>query len=282
MGVFNLFKKPPEDPERTIRVEFVNAADNAVVAVSDVPLRQLPESFAIETTLDIKDEKWSVQSAEPAEKAAFAKSGKLRLVLSRLTFANPADILFSLPTISDDIGNVIGNALPNDRSLYIHEDDWRQIEFIADAFSQEIDQEIADIQKIWNSQQNGPGFKKVHVRKRIPEPLENGSLKLADLSETVPPQKRFQAVGFLRKPGSIAQSFAWSVCDDFFLWGVTDAEGGVLRLCLLGFPPADRVTEISAALGALAEQHHLHCVDWCRMTRASAMVEFQNYFSLHR
>ena len=53
MGVLNLFRKP--DSERTIRVEFVNGADNSVIAVSEMPPDRLPDSFAIDTNLDIKE-----------------------------------------------------------------------------------------------------------------------------------------------------------------------------------------------------------------------------------
>ena len=75
MGVRNLFRKP--DSERTIRVEFVNGADNSVIAVSEMPPDRLPDSFAIDTNLDIKDEKWSVVSAEPEQKAQFCKTREI-------------------------------------------------------------------------------------------------------------------------------------------------------------------------------------------------------------
>src|SRR6185437_13418963 len=105
MGIFNIFKTPSAAPEPTIRVEFINGADNSVIGVSNIPCKQLPDTFAINTNLDIKDQKWSVQSADPVDKAQFIKTGNLRLVLSRLSMMNPAEVLFSLPTISDDVGN---------------------------------------------------------------------------------------------------------------------------------------------------------------------------------
>src|SRR6266498_4789574 len=84
------------------------------------------------------------------------------------------------------------------------------------------------------------------VRKRVPDPLANPSFNLNNLSTMVPPQKRFEAVGFLRKPGTIPQSFAWVVCGDFVMWGIADTQGRILRLCVSGIPSPDKATEISA------------------------------------
>ncbi len=280
MSIFEFFRKAAQHSEGVIRVEFINGADNSIIAVSEMPPAQLPDTFAIDTTLDIKDQKWSVQSAEPMEKAQFLKTGRLRLVLCRVTVGMPEDILFSLPTISDDIGSVHGNTLPNDAVYAIHEDDWRQIEFVATRFGSEIDQEFADFRQIWTSEKSGPGFKKVHVRKRIPNPTTASSLHLDDLKGIIPPLKRFDAVGFQRTPGIIPQSFAWSVGRQVVMWGIADADGNVFRLCLSGVPEPDQVTKISAALAMLTDRYRLHLVDWCRTTKiCSDAKAFENYFA---
>jgi hypothetical protein len=283
MGIFNFFKKRVRASEQSIRVEFINAADNSVIGTSEMLPAQLPDTFAINTNLDIKDQKWSVQSAEPAEKAQFLKTGKLRLVLSRVTLVNPADILFSLPTISNDIGNSQGDTLPNDAIFAIHEDDWRQVEFVSTQFNSGIDQEFADIQRIWTSERSGPAFKKLHIRKRIPEPLADSSLHLDDLREIIPPGKQFDAVGFLRTRGTIPQSFAWSVCDNFVAWGIVGPDGRILRFCLSGMPDPDEISAISASLAKLTEHHRLHFVDWCRTTKIHSDARaFESYFAQQR
>jgi len=279
MGIFDFFKKPAAGREQTICVEFINGADGSIIALSDVPPSQLPDTFAIDTTFDIKEQKWSVLSAEPMEKTHFLKTGKLRLVLSRLTTVSPAELLFSLATISDDTGNTQGNALPNDAVFAIHEDDWRQVEFISAQFSPEIDLEFGDIQRIWNSEKSGPGFRKLHVRKRIPNPLAGSPLCVEDLETILPPQKRFEAVGFLRTPGTIPQSFGWSVSRNLVLWGIADSDGKVLRLCVRGLPEPDQVARISTALASLTQRYQLLFVDWCRTAKIhSELASFENYF----
>ena len=41
MGILNFFKKPVQGSEGTIRVEFINGADNSIIAVSEMPPSRL-------------------------------------------------------------------------------------------------------------------------------------------------------------------------------------------------------------------------------------------------
>src|SRR5262245_22763368 len=125
-----------------IKVEFVEVGKEKPFAVSMVPIGQLPETFEIATTLTISNKQWSVVNATPKQKADFEKSGKLTVVLSPIQMANPKDILFSLPTINDRMCAL--EKVPSlDGLLLIHEDDWRQVEFVSETFRREIDAEIA-------------------------------------------------------------------------------------------------------------------------------------------
>ncbi len=283
MAIFGKSTRPTSGSPKTIRVEFVDGADNSLIGVSDMLPDQLPDTFAIDTSLDIKDQKWSVQKAEPVHKSEFLKTGRLRLVLWRITMGVPADILFSLPTISDDIGSPSGNTIPNEKVFALHEDDWRQTEFVSAQFESEIAEEFADIRQIWDSKGDKAGFEKVHVRKRIPEPMAGCALGLDGLRGALSAQKRFDAVGFLRTAGTIPQSFAWVICENLTVWGIADADGKVLHLCLSGLPGERDAASVSAALGSLTEPYALHFVDWCRMTKVSDATAFKNYFqSLNR
>jgi hypothetical protein len=275
MSILDLFKKRPTEP--TIRVQYVDAAGNSVLGYCNMPVSRLPESFALQTTVSIQDHQWSVVSAEPTEKADFLKTGQLRLVLSRLTSVDPKDILFSLPTISNDVGRTVGDAVPNDNVFVIHEDDWRQVEFVSSQFSSKINEEIADIRRIWESQRSGPAFKTLHVRDRIPEPLAGCSLALGDLKEIIRPQRAFDAVGFIRTAGTVPQSFAWALDEKLILWGVAGTDGRIHRLCLRGFARRERVSETSSLLAAFTDRYRLYFVDWCRMAVISDNTAFQMY-----
>jgi len=137
-----------------------------------------------------------------------------------------------------------------------------------------------DIRQIWNSEKAGQGFKKIHVRKRIPYPLAESSLRLDDLRSIMPTQKQFDGVGFKRASGIVPQSFAWSVSLHLVVWGIADPNGKIRCLCLSGLPERDQVARISAALAELTERNQVHFVDWCRtITISSDAKAFENYFA---
>jgi len=271
MGLLGLFSSlfGISCSKKTIHCEFINAKDGATIAASDMPPEQLPETFAIATTLEMSGKKWSVERAEPRDKSDILKAGKVRVYLTPITMMPPGDILFSLPTISDDVGAVADDILPSPQILSLHEDDWRQVEFVAQTFSAEIEAELADIRRIYQKQRNGVGFKTVHVRKRIPNPLNGCNLPLRELESLLPPQKKFQAVGFQRTRGTIPHGFAWEIDEHSVLWGTTDLNGNVTRLCLLG-TPTQKAASISDSFARLNTQHQLSFVDWCRATNLAA------------
>ena len=281
MSIFRFFGGPTgrNAPDPIIRVEFINAADKSLIAKSEMPASRLPDTFAIDTILDIKDQKWSVAGAEPLAKTEFVKTGKLRLMLCRVTIGIPGDILFSLPTISDDIGKPEGQALPSDSIFGLHEDDWRQVEFVSETFAMQISEELSDVQEIWKNQKTGLAFRKVHVRKRIPDPMAGSSLSLADLKRLVPPVKNYNGVGFRRTRGIVAHSFAWAVDRTLTIWGVCDELENITRLCLSGSPESKDTLAISDTFSVLTKQHRLHLVDWCRMVEIHSEAEaFKKYF----
>lgn len=265
--------------KNTVHVEFVNAKDNTVIAVSDMPPEQLPDSFAINTTLDMKNSKWSVVAADPAEKSKFVQTGKLRVSLSPITMMPQGDILFSLATISDDIGGAIGDALPSEKVFAIHEDDWRQVEFVSMSFEHEIQLEIADIQNIYQNERSGVGFKKVHIRKRIPNPFDNQSIALSKFEDFLRPQEKFESVGFERTRGTIPNSFAWKLDRSLIVWGVMDNNGKIARLCVRGVPENENITRFSEAFSSFNSQYKLTFVDWRRATSIGSDAQaFAKYF----
>jgi hypothetical protein len=265
--------------KRTIHVEFINAKDQRPIAVSKLPPEQIPDTFAIATTLDMAGSKWSVERAEPQDKSDILKAGKVRVYLIAVSTMSPNDILFSLPTISDDMAVATGDILPSPRIFAIHEDDWRQVEFIARKYSTDIEAELADIRRIYQEQRAGVGFKKVHIRKRIPNPLSGVKLALRELEAVLSPPGKFEGVGFDRTRGTIPGSFAWSLDENCVIWGITDESGHVTRLCLLG-SLGPRATQVSGQFAKLASEHQLALVDWCRLTNiTSDMDAFRTYFT---
>src|SRR6266536_1782860 len=60
---------------------------------------------------------------------------------------DPKTVLFSVPTICDEAPETVQNPVHDSPDAFrIHEDDWRQIEFIEGVGLPEIDREMADIE----------------------------------------------------------------------------------------------------------------------------------------
>jgi hypothetical protein len=94
-----------------------------------------------------------------------------------VTTVNPQDILFSTPTLNDAIPALVSSSVPRDRWYQMHEDDWRQFEFVSASYRAEISGELEAIDRIWKEKSvplgdQGTAFRSVHVRKRIAKPID--------------------------------------------------------------------------------------------------------------
>jgi len=232
----------------TIRVELVEATSQATLGVVDLPAEQLPESFDASTTLHLGDAEWHVVAAEPMTRAEYAACGTLRLMLHKIELVDPKTILFSLPTIENQLPPLGPGAGP--AACMLHEDDWRQRELVSARLEPEIAAELADIRKIHEGR-TGPGFKTIHVRSRIPEPLGGRTVALADLVAALGnPERADIALG----GGVVTGGFAFAIAGGH----VYGREDGGLVVTLALAPGTD-----PAAISAFAPAHQLVLVEWC-------------------
>ena len=86
---------------RKVTVTLIDDTTGAVFASSNMPPDDLPESFAIDTTLHLGEDNWSVIHAEPQTKAEFTKSGKVTLRLRKIETMDPNAISFSQLDITE-------------------------------------------------------------------------------------------------------------------------------------------------------------------------------------
>jgi hypothetical protein len=158
-----------------IRVQFIDNSTGVTIGVSEMMPDQLPETFSVPTTMHIQEKEWSVDEAIPENSADFIKSRKLTLKLRKIEKINLQDALFTLPTISNEIPMTVDRFLYNDFEVQIHEDDWRQNEFLKTSSFPLIDIEVSKIKEIWENESKKvddkfTAFKKCHVRSTIGEP----------------------------------------------------------------------------------------------------------------
>ena len=170
----NLFKKNTV-PGDTIKVQFIDNSNGQLIGISEMVPDQLPETFEIATTLNLKGEEWIIEDAIPANASDFIQSKQLILKMGRVQYMNPQDILFTIPTISSELPVTNESAIFTGLALTILEDDWRQNEFLHTAAMPLVTGEIEKIKLIWKNNSNSinetfTAFDKIHVRDNIGEP----------------------------------------------------------------------------------------------------------------
>jgi hypothetical protein len=241
---------------REIHVSFVDARSGALVGETKLESTALPESFHAETTLSLGDKEWSVVSAEPATRPAYEASGVLVIRLHPVERIDPKKILFSLPTINDELP--VSDGPPVDGSeVVLQEDDWRQCELVVTDLRREIDSELEAIRKILESERAGVGFRNLHVRTGVTAPLPFAKISRADV-KTLVPDGTESRLCFRGMPRSVSDGFAISRPDGMVVYGVTVG----IAVKVLGVHPA--FPEDRADLLAFATARGLTLVDWCR------------------
>lgn len=240
-----------------VTVEFIESGKDKPFAVSTVPITQLPETFEIATTLDIGNKKWNVVEAIPKSKSDFEQTGKLRVILSPVHMANPKDILFSLPTINNAMC-ALQKAKSLDGMLVIHEDNWRQVEFVSENHLAAVETEINSIRTIHETKRKGAGFTGIHIRKLLEAPLDSASISYTNLKSLFPVSKEYNGFGIGAYTAVAENGFAFETRDGLIFFGVLNGKGNVLFLCLTAS------AGLADKCSALIKDFHLIGVDWCR------------------
>ena len=244
----------------TIEVALFKSGETQPFTVSSMPIAQLPDTFAVNTTMHIDNEDWLVIRAVPVDKAAFRKTGKLQIFMTNAptVLRDPHSILFTLATISDDLPGMAPTASLEGVTIF-HEDDWRQIEFVTEAQKDLIAEEVNDIEAVFANEQVGHGFRKLHLRQRIAEPLAGVSVTLDDVKRRFGVQSEFKGVGFNTAAAVIARGFAFQTPGNDILWGQLGDDGRVAFLNLLPSPDGDLD---AGGLDAFLTVTGLCLVDW--------------------
>lgn len=248
--MFKLFK-------RRVLVTFIDEAKNEVLGEGKFELLDLPDSFLESTTLEVGDETWSVSEADPPLKKQFAKSKKLTVRLRAIEQVSTETLLYTLPTIADALPAAKGR-MADDSEMVLLEDDWRQVECVSTAFADKIGDEIADIEAILRDARDAAGFTKIHVRKRIPNPMQGSTLQASDLEKRFGKPStavRFHGVGI-----RIGDAFCHDVGDNWLVYGTT-AGGRPSTLALARSGNSNGA--LATPLSQLCKEHSLVLVDWC-------------------
>lgn len=218
----------------------------------------LPERFERGMGLSLDQEQWYVISAEPAHARDFLHAKEVRLTLSSTP---PAPLVsqaarrqqapprakassaastpevptrFSLATLCAKLPAQDMTLACTDNTLLIHEDDWRQAEFVSPHFKHEVLQEIADIERLFDQGMIGA---KMHLRDRIAAPMMPMSLALNSVHGQYIGARHYDGVAFRGQPHRIDGGFALTTRQGTTLYGIA-VEGQVDVLALHGYDPS--------------------------------------------
>ncbi len=265
---------------KVITVEFYEVESSTPFAASDMPIDQLPDTFEINTTMNLGENDWRVVDAKPIEKTEFRKSGKLKLYLAKVETAmvDPNTLLYSLPTINDSLAS-LEDAESLENVAVVREDDWRQFEFIAKHHETLIEKELEAIQAIYENHLEDSGFNQLHVRQAIAEPLSNTAISIRSLDESFSIEKEYTGIAFNNAAATIANGFAFSTKSGWLLWGQLD-EAGHIAVLNLSETQDSNIKEISEDIDSFAQKHGLYLVDWPRLFWAGvgkrSFLEYQD------
>lgn len=258
----------------TVHVTFVDDATGATLGEADLSPSRLPASFAPATVLHLGDDAWEVVRAEPSEVAQFTAQGALRLTLRfvRSTLdrreavaAQPA--LFRRPSLCDPLPTPgDARAAASGDLCELPADEWRQIELVATSALDAVTAEFDAIARVAEQARVPRGYRQVHARRAVPEPLAGAALALeAARAAFRPPPRAFDALALAGQDRVVADGFAFRTAAGLLVYGLAP-QGRVTVLGLLPDrerrgPAVDR-----AALAALQRAHGLALVDWCART----------------
>jgi hypothetical protein len=242
---------------RTIAVRFLEEGQSLPFAQSDVPLDQLPDTFAVHTDLDIAGAKYVVLRAVPESKADFSRTKRLDVTVRKLETVRPSQLLFSLPSVCGAALPESLDARPSGEIVTLHEDDWRQCEFVSVLHHRMIAEELASVRRIHEVEAVAVGWRRIHVRRKIETPIPTG-IEWARVAAQLGEWKSLGGVAFGDEV--LVGVTAARLPDGVVVWAVAGA-AGLSAICVENVRAATGPS--AAALIRVADELSLALVDWC-------------------
>ncbi len=258
---------------KKVSVHFIDSASGESIGETRMDADDLPRSFDTPTQLSISGQDWTVVGAAPKHADEFRRTGRLVLHLSRIGTIAAHDVNFTLPTVSAEFPPV-GDRVANDRGavLTMREDDWRQIEFVAESFADAIADEFAAISDVItdNSLDRGDfvAYSECHVRRSVPRPLAAGIPDDELTSVLADARELLDGVGIRRDLGVqiVEHSFAREIGTIVIYGHVRDANVDLLGVQYLAGARDER-SSAAEVIRSIMTAHGLVLIDWCRALR---------------
>ena len=283
--------------ERELEVILIDAESGQAFSHTRFGLDTLLGRLASPTTFFIHGELWDVETADPSTRAGLVERGSVRLTVRRqksLPAATPVrDLRSSMSSLC--------NALPPMTSqpmvmcapyLKLHEDVWRDVEFVADRAQPAITRNFSEISAVLAeaTKKRTAGFGRCVVRTEPAAPLDGVSIRVDELATVLgqnadavypvvidgPPPGReipngLVLGGFAFDIGGGTCVYGRNVHNQIAELGVYRADGGV--------PEASRV---ASGLSILMRTHALSLVDWRARAQLRTAEQITEWLSPRR
>ncbi len=237
-----------------IKVQFIDSSSGKVIGISEMPPEQLPETFELQTTMHLNDEDWSIEEAIPAHSKDFLQSKSLTLKMRKVEKMNPNDIWFTTPTISNEFPQTEPQTKETDFDIIIHEDDYRQKEFLNTSALPKIEEEFRAIKEVWTNHSKKSDeytlFKNCHTRKTIG--LANLSINFNELQNSL----NSNSIGQVIINGEILSNGFGLKTENTTYFGTLN-DGKVIELCISQWN--DKTTN---EIFKINKEFNLLFVDW--------------------
>ncbi|MFZ6873986.1 hypothetical protein ACO0LF_18160 [Undibacterium sp. Di27W] len=178
-----------------------------------------------------------------------------------MTTVDPNDILFSVPTLSNELATLLPVTVqPTAADFLLHEDEWEQMEFFAGERVDEVQATLQEYHLFEAEHRAEVGWRKAYLRQLARTTVLNLSVaKLAAaLGGEVGPAPLLYYGNTLS--GQVQDGFSITVGGNVSLYGYSDAHGIPVLGVNMG-PEADN-NKLVAAFSYLHANHGLILVDW--------------------
>jgi hypothetical protein len=173
---------------------------------------------------------------------------------------DPSTILFSLATICDALPECSAEGqLPDRDSLVLHEDDWRQVEFVCKEDRSYLDGLLEEIRRFRSENWTGSGFKSVYVRKEHPTQLSERKIPVGELLSVPGCDGLFGRlyINFI-DVSQIENGFALRTNLVDAIYGISPSN----KISALALQWKGKDSEVIARLAPFCSTHGLLLVDW--------------------
>lgn len=283
--------------EEEIEAVFIDAEGGREFGRTRLALDTLLEQLKSPTTFFIHGELWDVQAADPITRAELVEHGSARLTVHRqkpiAATAPVKDLRSSMSSLCSALPPMTGQpTLMRAPCLKLHEDAWRDVEFVADNAQAAITRNFHEIAAVLAeaARKRTAGFGRCVVRTEPAAPLDGVSIRVDELATALGQNADAAYCVVIDGPppgrdipnGLVLGGFAFDIEGGSYVYG-RSVQSHIVELGVYrgdGVVPDAR--RVASALSALMRAHALTLVDWRARARLRTAEQIAMWLSPRR